>query len=251
MRLDEIKPQDISQWLAEIGKTRAPATVEKVRVLFSRSFELGLKWGVPGCETNPVKVVPKKRFSNRRERFLTSEEADRLLKAAERSLNPQLRNIVALLLLTGARRNELLTAEWKNVDLERKAWFIPDSKTGQPRYVPLSQAAIAVIEGLPRFEKCHYLIPNPKTRKPYTGLKTAWDWARTEAGLPDVRLHDLRHSAASFMINAGVNLFAVGKVLGHADHQSTMRYSHLANDTLLAAVEAGAAKLRGDQPQAS
>ena len=63
--------------------------------------------------------------------------------------------------------------------------------------------------------------------------------------LPDLRIHDLRHSAASFMINAGIDLFAVGKVLGHADHKSTMRYSHLANDTLLAAVEAGARKMKG------
>ncbi len=64
--------------------------------------------------------------------------------------------------------------------------------------------------------------------------------------LPDLRIHDLRHSAASFMINAGIDLFAVGRVLGHADHKSTMRYSHLANDTLLAAVEAGAAKMNVD-----
>ncbi len=61
----------------------------------------------------------------------------------------------------------------------------------------------------------------------------------------DLRIHDLRHSAASFMINAGIDLYAVGKVLGHADHKSTMRYSHLANDTLLAAVEAGAARMGG------
>ncbi|WP_144096740.1 site-specific integrase [Croceicoccus sediminis] len=248
LRLDEIKPQAISQWLAEKGQTLAPATVEKMRVFFSRTFELGLKWNVPGCEINPVKAVSKRKFNNKRERFLTSEEAERLLNAAGQSANPQMRNIVALLLLTGARRNELLTAEWSNVDLESRTWFIPDSKTGQPRYVPLSQTAMEVIEALPRFKDCPYLLPNPKTLKPYVGLKTAWDTVRKEAGLPDVRLHDLRHSAASFMINAGVNLFAVGKVLGHADHQSTMRYSHLANDTLRAAVEAGAAKLRGDQP---
>lgn len=61
--------------------------------------------------------------------------------------------------------------------------------------------------------------------------------------MPDLHLHDLRHSAASFMINAGIDLFAVGRILGHADHQSTMRYSHLANDTLRKAVEAGAAKM--------
>jgi integrase len=150
-----------------------------------------------------------------------------------------------LLLLTGARRNELLHAKWEHVDLERKAWHIPDSKTGKPRYVPLSQAAIDLISKLPRWEKCPWLLPNPKTREPFHSVKHSWDTAREEANLPGLRLHDLRHSAASFMINAGIDLFAVGKILGHADHQSTMRYSHLANDTLLAAVEAGAAKMQG------
>jgi site-specific recombinase XerD len=75
-----------------------------------------------------------------------------------------------------------------------------------------------------------------------TSIKHAWQTARSEARLSDLRIHDLRHSAASFMINSGVDLFAVGRVLGHANHASTMRYSHLANDTLLAAVEAGAKK---------
>ncbi|WP_340587307.1 tyrosine-type recombinase/integrase [Erythrobacter alti] len=81
--------------------------------------------------------------------------------------------------------------------------------------------------------------------KPYADIKRAWDVARKEAGLRDVRIHDLRHSAASFMINAGIDLYAIGRILGHADHQSTMRYSHLADTTLLAAVEAGAAQMKG------
>ena len=89
-----------------------------------------------------------------------------------------------------------------------------------------------------------YLVPNPETNLPFVTLKRAWGTARKEAGLGDFHLHDLRHSAASFMINAGIDLYAVGKVLGHADHKSTMRYRHLANETLLAAVEAGAANMR-------
>lgn len=84
---------------------------------------------------------------------------------------------------------------------------------------------------------------NPETKLPFVTLKRAWQTARKEARLGDLRIHDLRHSAASFMINAGIDLYAVGKVLGHADHKSTMRYSHPANETLLAAVEAGAAKM--------
>lgn len=139
--------------------------------------------------------------------------------------------------------SELLHAEWRNIDQQRRVWFIPISKTGRSRHVPLSQAAMDIIEQLPRFVGCPYVVPNPKTKKPFTDLKRPWETARNKAGLPGLRIHDLRHSAASFMINAGIDLFAVGKVLGHANHASTMRYSHLTNDTLRAAVEAGAAKM--------
>lgn len=112
----------------------------------------------------------------------------------------------------------------------------------KPRHVPLSTAAVAIIEELPRFKDCPWLVPNPDTRLPFVSIKHGWQRAIKEANLPGLRLHDLRHSAASFMVNSGVDLFAVGKVLGHASYQSTQRYSHLANDTLLKAVEAGAAK---------
>lgn len=132
------------------------------------------------------------------------------------------------------------------INLERRAWLIPTSKTGKSRHVPLSQAAIDIIRQVPVYTDWPYLLPNPETKKPYTDIKHPWATARRAAGLPGLRVHDLRHSAASFMINAGIDLFAVGRVLGHADHKSTMRYSHLANDTLLAAVEAGAAKLQVD-----
>lgn len=244
LRLNEITQQDVAKWLAEqYDAGKAPATVEKLRVIFNRSWELAAKWGIPGGQVNPVKHIPRRKFSNARDRYLSAADAKRLREAVEASPNPQLKYIVGLLLLTGARRTELLTAKWENVDLERRAWFIPDTKTGVPRHVPLSQAAIDIIRQLPKWDKCPWLIPNPETRKPFNTIKRVWDTARDAAGLPGLRLHDLRHSAASFMINAGIDLFAVGKILGHADHQSTMRYSHLANDTLLSAVEAGAAKM--------
>jgi integrase len=244
MRLDEITTQDVAKWLAELRQSgKAPATVEKIRITFNRSFELALKWGTPGVKANPVRGIPRPKFSNARDRFLSPDDAARLLKATEASRNPQLKNIVGLLLLTGARKNELLQAQWQHVDLQRKVWFIPTSKTGQSRHVPLSQAAIDMINQLPRWEKCPWLLPNPKTKKPFTDIKHPWETARRSAGLPDLHIHDLRHSAASFMINAGIDLFAVGRILGHADHQSTMRYSHLANDTLLKAVEAGAMQM--------
>ncbi|MDO7833671.1 site-specific integrase [Sphingobium sp. HBC34] len=167
------------------------------------------------------------------------------MTACEASANKQLRHIIPLLLLTGARVSELLHAQWEHVDIVRRVWLIPMSKTGKARHVPLSQPAIDVLKAVPRFDHCPYVLPNPETKLPYVTVKHSWQTARKEAVLPDLRIHDLRHSAASFMINAGIDLFAVGRVLGHADHKSTMRYSHLANDTLLVAVEAGAKKMRG------
>ena len=243
-RLDEITPQAVSKWLGEKAEEGLmPATVEKIRVMFGRSFELARRWGIPGSDRNPARGLTRPKFDNRRERFLTAEEAGRLLRAAGQSRNPQLRPIVGLLLLTGARVSELLHAEWRHVDLERKAWLIPVSKTGKSRYVPLSQAAIDLIEALPRLGGCPWLIPNLVTGKPLTTVKHGWQKARKDAHLGDLRIHDLRHSAASFMINAGIDLFAVGKVLGHADFKSTQRYAHVNNQTLMSAVEAGASKL--------
>lgn len=246
LHLDEITTQDIAKWFAEKRDAGlAPATVEKIRIVFNRSFELALRWKMPGITSNPIKGIPRRKFSNARDRFLSSEEAERLQQAVAASSNPQLKHIVGLLLLTGARKSELLKAKWQDVDLDRRAWFIPDSKTGKSRHVPLSQAAVDIINQLPRWEKCPWLLPNPETREPYNDVKRAWDTARRAAGMPDLHLHDLRHSAASFMINSGIALYTVGRILGHADFQSTARYSHVAQDTLLDAVEAGAAKMKG------
>ncbi|WP_425228823.1 tyrosine-type recombinase/integrase [Sphingomonas sp.] len=243
VRLTDIDPRAVAQWLAnKRGEGLSPATVLKIKMIFGRSFELGRQWGVAGCERNPVRGVKLPPVNNARNRYLTAEEAARLREAASASKNKQFRSIVDLLLLTGARVGELLAARREHVDIERQSWLIPTSKTGRARHVPLSAAALAVIEGLPRFDGCPWLLPNPKTRQPFTDLKHPWQTARDAARLPGLRIHDLRHSAASFMVNSGVDLFAVGKVLGHASVQSTQRYSHLANDTLLAAVEAGAAK---------
>ena len=243
MRLSDVDSRGVAHWLSEKkAEGLAPATVEKIRVIFGRSFELGSRWDVPGCEKNPTRGVVRKPLNNACERFLSAEEAARLRAAVAESQNPQLGHIVGLLLLTGARVRELLDAKWEHVDVERRSWLIPTSKTGKPRHVPLSTAALTIVAALPRFKGCPWLVPNPETLKPFVSIQHGWQRARRVAGLPGLRIHDLRHSAASFMVNSGVDLFAVGKVLGHASYQSTQRYSHLSNGTLLAAVEAGAAK---------
>ena len=244
--LPEIQQPDVATWLADKEKEGlAPATVEKIRIIFNRSFELALRWNTPGVMRNPVKGIPRKPLNNMRDRSLNSDEVRRLINACEQSLNRQLKLIVPMLLFTGARLSELLNAEWKDVDIERRQWLIPKSKSGKPRRVPLSDAALDILNNMPQFKNCPYLLPNPETLKPFVTIKHAWQTARDKAKLPGLRLHDLRHAFCSAAVSAGVDLYAVGQIVGHADHKSTMRYSHLAADTLLAAVEAGAKKMQG------
>jgi integrase len=244
VRLTDIDGRAVAHWLAaKRDQGLAPATVIKLKAIFGRSFELGVRWGIPGCDRNPVRGIQSKPLNNARERFLSTEEAGRLITAAEKSRNPLLAPVVGLLLLTGMRVSELLSARWEHVDLTGRSLYVPTSKTGRSRYVPLAQAAVTIIERMPRTNGAVYLFPSSKVPANHlTTIKHGWQTARDCANLPGLRIHDLRHSAASFMVNSGVDLFAVGKVLGHANVASTARYSHLANDTLLAAVEAGAAK---------
>lgn len=244
VRLTDIDGRAIAHWLAaKRDEGLAPATVVKIHAIMGRSFELGARWGVAGCDKNPLRGLQSKPLNNARERFLSTEEAKCLLAAAGKSRNPQLAAVVGLLLLTGMRVSELLSSRWENVKLDRRTLYVPTSKTGRSRHVPLAQAAVDIIERLPHAEGAVFLFPSPKdAAKHLTTIKHGWQTARDAADLPGLRIHDLRHSAASFMVNSGVDLFAVGKVLGHANVASSARYSHLAQDTLLAAVEAGAAK---------
>lgn len=151
--IDQITPQDVSAWLGKLRKSYAPATVEKLRITLGRSFALAQRWNLPGAEINPVRGIPRFKFDNARNRFLDAKEVERLLHYADRSANPRLGAIVRLLLLTGARKSELLQARWSDIDLERRVWFIPDSKTGKARHVPLSTEAVKVFAELPRLKE--------------------------------------------------------------------------------------------------
>ncbi len=161
----------------------------------------------------------------------------------ECSSNSQLKYIVGLLFLTGARKSELLKARWSDIDLEKRTWTLNMTKNGRGRHVPLSQAAMDIISQLPRYPDCPWLLPNPQTLLPFTDIKRSFREAPKLAGLDDVHIHDLRHSYASALVGSGVDLYTVGKLLGHVNVASTARYAHLANDTLMAAAEVGAAKL--------
>lgn len=244
MHLDQLDQTEVLEWLD--SKVRvdgyAQATVNRWQVILSHMYRMAKKWGIPGSERNPLEGVPQKPCNNEIERFLTQDETRRLHAAVDASTNTQLKYIVALLLLTGCRKRELLDAQWSEFQLDRQMWRIPmhRAKTSKTRHVPLSKAAMDVLAQVPRFGDCPYVVPNPETLKPYWSVFNAWDKARKAAGLPDVRMHDLRHSAASNLVNSGQSLYVVGTILGHAQAKTTARYAHLASETLLAAANAAA-----------
>jgi integrase len=249
--LDKISTQSVSDFHhGLVSKGLAKGTANRGLVLLKHMFNVALKWNTPGVTENPAKGVKLFEANNARERYLTSEETQRLLVAVEKSKNTQLKYIVPLLLLLGCRKRELLDARWEEFDLDRRIWRIPMSKSGKSRHVPLSKAALEIIQKLPRFDCCPYLIPNPDTLKPHVQIHKAWDNARIAAGLPDVRMHDLRHSMASNMVNSGRSIYEVAKVLGHSQLKTTQRYAHLSQETLLEAVDAAAEATGTDWGQA-
>jgi integrase len=126
-----------------------------------------------------------------------------------------------------------LDSRWEDFDLSLRQWRIPVTKAGKPRYVPLSDGVLRLLASVPHDDDCPWMFPNPKTRCPYVSFFYSWDTARRKAGLGDVRIHDLRHSFASLLINAGRSLYEVQTILGHTQIKTTQRYAHLAPQTLL------------------
>ncbi|WPL15046.1 Tyrosine recombinase XerC [Thiorhodovibrio litoralis] len=239
--LAAITRQDIADLARKrLEEKAAPGSVDRLLVLLRYQFNLAIRWGTPGVDENPAKLVPLLRKDNRRDRYLSQEEMDRLFRELEKSEAPVLRYIVAFLLLTGARKNEVLQARWEDFDFETGLWRIPLTKRQERRFVPLSDGAMALLSEVPRYPHVPWVFPNPATERPFRQIYYGWDTVRRRAGLPDVRIHDLRHSFASMLINAGRSLYEVQQLLGHTQIKTTQRYAHLAPDTLRAATSTAA-----------
>lgn len=234
-RLNAIKKQDLIHLFARHRRQHKPSSTNRVIILCRYIFNCALKWDIEGFTSNPTHGIDLFPANNKRERYLNEDEAQRLFKSLENSKNLQLKNIVAMLLLTGARKSEVLNAQWEDFDLAKRIWTIEFNKTGQVRYIPISDGVLQLLESMPRFDDCPYVFANPKTKQPYVHLFPAWNQARKRAGLPDVRIHDLRHSFASFLINSGRSLYEVQKILGHTQTKTTQRYAHLSQDSLISA----------------
>jgi integrase len=215
----------------------ATGTTNRIVIVLRHIFNLARKWRVPGVTENATTGINLAPDVNR-ERFISLEEAQRLIAAVERDENEVAARAIMLLLLTGARRNEITHAKWEYLDWEKRTLLVPLSKSGKPRMIALNGVAMELLRSIRTDNDSAYIFPSPVTGQPSPSLHFPWQRIRMRAGLPDLRLHDLRHSFASFLVNQGISLYVVQGLLGHAHARYTQRYAHLTSDTLRDAAEA-------------
>jgi integrase len=227
---------------------RAPTHANRTVAVLSRMFNLAIRWG--WRSDNPCKGVERNQ-ENKRHRYLTRAEISRLSAALAKLDDKAAANAVRLLLLTGARRGELLAAKWSDVDLEAGVWTKPASTTKQAALhrVPLSAAAMQLLTEIraQAGDGAEWLFPaRGGGHRPH--INAAWIELRKAAKISDARLHDLRHTYATALASSGLGLPVIGALLGHTTAQTTLRYSHLMDDPLRAATERAAAVLSGVKP---
>ena len=243
--MGDLIPPDLAKFVEKMkAEDYAPGTCNRALVLLRYGYTLAVRWRLPGIGSNPMLEVKNLRDDNKIERFLSEEQLARLVHCVKHSDNSMLYYIVVFLLYTGARKREVLDARWEDVDWGQKSWRIPKTKSGKIRHVPLSSGALQLLEHLhalnqeePADLRSSHVFCNPRTGLPFVSFFYSWDTARKQAGLPELRVHDLRHSFASFLVNAGRSLYEVQELLGHADIRTTSRYAHLSRERLREAVE--------------
>jgi integrase len=216
-------------------KHLAPATANKVLIFLSHAFNVAIDLELNGITHNPASKIKPYILNNAKERYITKAEASRLLEAINNAeQNIHLKYIIPMLILTGARRGEVLRAKHEDFNLNQMTWTIPTSKNGKKRILPITPQLLELYKSIPK-DDTPYLFASAKTKKPYITIYSSWNSARVKAGLRDVRMHDLRHSFASALVNSGRSLYEVQTLLGHSTSMMTQRYAHLSNEALMSA----------------
>lgn len=237
-RVDTLTRADVAR--LHHGMRATPGAANRVLALLSKMCALAEQWGLREGGTNPVRGIERFR-ERKRERHLQPAELSRLgdvLRRVERERteHPSSVALVRLLLLTGARRGEVLGLRWQQIDWQAGSVRLADSKTG-PKTLYLSDAAKAVLAALPRHPDNPWVLPGRVTGKALVNPQKPWRRIRAQAGLSDVRLHDLRHTYAAIAARGGLSLPMIGALLGHTEPQTTQRYAHLVGNPVQAAAE--------------
>jgi integrase len=237
VKVADVRFADVDALHRSITRDGYKHRANRVASMLSKMFELSIKWG--WRETNPVKGVEHNREHARR-RYLSPEELQRLTKALAEFSEKDIADAVRLLLLTGARRGEVLSMKWTDLDLTAGTWSKPPSSVKQNDHhqIPLSAPARQLLaERLRRKTDDEFVFPGRGDRDHLGDFWHSWRKLCKAAGLENFRLHDLRHSYASQLASGGASLPLIGALLGHTQPQTTARYSHLFDDPLRKATE--------------
>ncbi|MBU3069390.1 tyrosine-type recombinase/integrase [Aestuariicella sp. G3-2] len=241
-RLDQLRRLQLQEFHTSLqSEGLSPASCDHHLKLLRSALNLAVKWEM--LEKNPADKIPLLRVDNKKERYMTPEEQQRLLNVLKGDENQVVALLIEFLLWTGARLNEALKATWQDIDIGNKVWRIPatNAKSKKVTSKPLNQTALKVLDELKKLNPDHtHLFVNKRTGKRYTNVNKPWHRIRAMAGLPELRLHDLRHQFASMLVNSGRSLYEVQQILGHSDPTVTQRYAHLSSSVLQEAAEAAA-----------
>jgi integrase len=240
-RLNTITRADITAKHAEIGAAGHTTSANRMVALVRTMFNLASDWGHhPG--PNPASRI--KFFKEvKRDRFVRPDELPRLWRALQNEPNPYVRGAFFIGLLTGARRSEVLGMKWEDLDLAQGLWRIPDTKAGRPHTLPLPRLVVDELRKLPRLEGNPYVFCGRWGRKNLNNVSKPWQRIRKEAGLNDVRIHDLRRTLGSWLVAAGASLPLIGKALNHSQPATTAIYARLQLDPVREALEANAERM--------
>lgn len=238
LRLDEVTRTGVAEFRRGlIDEGLAPGTVNRhlatLRAMFSKAREWDF-WSGPNPAERPQLLAEASKIE-----ALTVDQHQALARALDVEPNRDAAGAIFLLMITGARKSEVLNARWQDVDLGRRILTVPRSKHGRPRYIPLSEPAVALlrVQKQRKVEGNEYVFPGLIEGKPLESVRRAWERAKKRAGIPaDFRLHGLRHSLASQLANSGRALAEIGEILGHRVLATTQKYVHYQTDRLVETV---------------
>lgn len=242
-QLSEIRRNDILTWHAKTGKERgvyaANHALAVLRVLFNKAIEWEFFDAV-----NPCVGVKKFRVTSR-ERFLQPHEMQKFFDALDGLAEPSTRDFFLMCLYTGARKNNVLSMRWEDIQFERYEWRIPLTKNGTSQIVPLIEPAMLLLKGRRSSTTSDWVFPSSLNKTGHlVEPKSSWDTVRKTVGLEDLRMHDLRRSLGSWQARTGASLVIIGKTLNHQSPQSTQVYARLDSDPVRQAMETAVSAMK-------
>lgn len=239
MKLADIQRHEIQLFHGNLRlEGLSPASCDLHAALLKRMFSMCVEYGL--LLKNPAAKMQMFHADNRVEHLMDDAQLGRLLEVLRTDPHRGVCQICLFLLATGARLNEALSATWDQIDTENRVWRIPakNTKSKRTRSVPLNDTAMEVVSQLDTKGQYQHLFINKRRAggvsgdQPYVNISATWHELRSKAGLPHLRLHDLRHGAASNLINSGASLYIVQQILGHSTPTVTQRYAHLSMQSL-------------------